>query len=207
MPISTPTVLWTFGDFILFAQAFGSEQSNFDLDGNGIVDFPDFILFAEQFGEGVPDEDVTVTLPGGAKLVMVWIQPGRFLMGSPDSEPDRYDDHEGPQHEVTITTGFYMGKHEVTRVAVGERDEYASVGLWAVHFLRFPGKGTFQANQTCAWREIETFILRKLNEAEGSDTFPVAHGSGVGIRVQGRYDNPLVVRRGFDPYRGLRTLY
>ena len=35
-----------FGDFILFAQAFGSNQSNFDLDGNGNVDFPDFILFA-----------------------------------------------------------------------------------------------------------------------------------------------------------------
>ena len=41
-----------FGDFILFAQAFGSDQSGFDLDGNGNVDFPDFILFAKQFGEG-----------------------------------------------------------------------------------------------------------------------------------------------------------
>ena len=41
-----------FGDFILFAQAFGSDQSNFDLDGNGSVDFPDFILFARRFVGG-----------------------------------------------------------------------------------------------------------------------------------------------------------
>ena len=57
-----------FGDFILFAQAFGSNQSQFDLDGSKSVDFADFILFAKQFGEGTPEEEITVTLPGGAKL-------------------------------------------------------------------------------------------------------------------------------------------
>ena len=103
-----------FGDFILFAQAFGSNQSNFDLDGNGRVDFSDFLLFAQRFGEGMPEEDITVTLPGGAKLEMVWIQPGRFLMGSAVSEPGRRDD-EGPQQKVTITKGFYLGKYEVTQ--------------------------------------------------------------------------------------------
>ena len=73
-----------FGDFILFAQAFGSNQSHFDLDGNKSVDFPDFILFAKRFGEGAPEAEIAVPLPGGANLEMVWIQPGRFMMGSPD---------------------------------------------------------------------------------------------------------------------------
>ena len=50
-----------FGDFILFAEAFGSDQSGFDLDGNGAVDFPDFILFAKQFGEGAPEESITIS--------------------------------------------------------------------------------------------------------------------------------------------------
>ncbi|MCY3868605.1 MAG: VWA domain-containing protein, partial [Gemmatimonadetes bacterium] len=54
------------------------------------------------------------TLPGGASLEMVWIEPGTFQMGSPDSELGRYSD-EGPVHDVTISQGFYLGKYEVTQ--------------------------------------------------------------------------------------------
>ncbi|MBF0624722.1 MAG: formylglycine-generating enzyme family protein [Magnetococcales bacterium] len=36
-----------------------------------------------------------------------WIPPGRFLMGSPEDEPGRYED-EGPQHEVTFEKGFWL---------------------------------------------------------------------------------------------------
>ncbi|MBF0137588.1 MAG: formylglycine-generating enzyme family protein, partial [Magnetococcales bacterium] len=36
-----------------------------------------------------------------------WIPPGRFMMGSPESEPGRWDD-EGPQHEVTIEKGYWL---------------------------------------------------------------------------------------------------
>ncbi|MCO6459716.1 MAG: formylglycine-generating enzyme family protein [Pirellulaceae bacterium] len=36
-----------------------------------------------------------------------WIPPGTFLMGSPDDEPGRWDD-EGPQHQVTLTRGFWL---------------------------------------------------------------------------------------------------
>lgn len=36
-----------------------------------------------------------------------WISPGRFLMGSPPDEPGRRN-HEGPQHEVTLTKGFWL---------------------------------------------------------------------------------------------------
>ena len=48
-----------------------------------------------------------------AYLEMVAIPGGSFLMGSPESEPERYD-REGPQHKVTIET-FLMGKHPVTQ--------------------------------------------------------------------------------------------
>jgi len=44
---------------------------------------------------------------------MVFISPGTFMMGSPSDEPDR-DPDEGPQHQVALTQGFYMGKYEVT---------------------------------------------------------------------------------------------
>ena len=43
-----------------------------------------------------------------------WIPPGRFTMGSPDSEPGRRDP-EGPQHEVTIGTGFWLFDTPVTQ--------------------------------------------------------------------------------------------
>jgi formylglycine-generating enzyme required for sulfatase activity len=36
-----------------------------------------------------------------------WIPPGRFRMGSPESEEGRWDD-EGPVHEVTITKGYWL---------------------------------------------------------------------------------------------------
>jgi formylglycine-generating enzyme required for sulfatase activity len=49
-----------------------------------------------------------------ARPNMVWIPPGTFLMGSPEDEVDRQED-EGPQTQVTLTQGFYMGKHEVTQ--------------------------------------------------------------------------------------------
>lgn len=38
---------------------------------------------------------------------MRWIPPGRFQMGSPESEKDRLSG-EGPQHEVTLSQGFWM---------------------------------------------------------------------------------------------------
>jgi formylglycine-generating enzyme required for sulfatase activity len=38
-----------------------------------------------------------------------WIPPGRFTMGSPESEAGRYED-EGPQHEVELTEGFWLAE-------------------------------------------------------------------------------------------------
>jgi formylglycine-generating enzyme required for sulfatase activity len=45
---------------------------------------------------------------------MVWIPPGTFVMGSPEDEPGRHPT-EGPQTEVTLRQGFWMGKYEVTQ--------------------------------------------------------------------------------------------
>ena len=50
---------------------------------------------------------------------MVFIPAGAFRMGSPTNEVDRYSD-EGPQTDVIISRGFWMGKYEVTQ---GEYEE------------------------------------------------------------------------------------
>ncbi len=155
-----------FGDFILLAQAFGTNETRFDLDGSGKVDFPDFILFAKRFGEGAPRRDISVTLPGGAKLDMRWIHSGVFLMGSPVSEPDRNDD-EGPQHQVTITKGFYLGRYEVTQQ---QWESVMNTRPWHRRGeSQDPRRVNFPASYM-GWEDVENFI-RKLNEMEGKQVY------------------------------------
>lgn len=45
---------------------------------------------------------------------MVFINPGSFSMGSPDTEPGR-EAKEGPQTIVTLSRGFWMAKYEVSQ--------------------------------------------------------------------------------------------
>ena len=55
----------------------------------------------------------TFTLPGGVKMEMVYVEPGSFTMGSPESEKGRRDDER--QHRVTLTEGYWIGKYPVTQ--------------------------------------------------------------------------------------------
>ncbi len=53
-------------------------------------------------------------LADDAEMELVEIPPGKFVMGSPQSEPERFED-EGPQYSVTIPRALLMGKYEVTQ--------------------------------------------------------------------------------------------
>ena len=53
---------------------------------------------------------------------MVVVPSGSFMMGSPEEERYR-DENEGPQHRVTISKPFAVGKHEVT---VGQFEEFVN---------------------------------------------------------------------------------
>lgn len=63
-------------------------------------------------------ETITIDIPGlpegAVPLEMVLIPAGEFMMGSPEDEWGR-SQNEGPQHKVTISKSFYLGKYEVTR--------------------------------------------------------------------------------------------
>jgi len=53
-----------------------------------------------------------------ASIEMVWIEAGRFTMGSPASEPGRLGDSENPRtanNGVVTLSGFWMGKYQVTQ--------------------------------------------------------------------------------------------
>ena len=76
---------------------------------------------AKVIAEDVLPGEMVVSLPGGATMTMVWIPPGTFMMGSSQEEIDSLNaahsttfySREGPQHEVELTQGFYLGKYEL----------------------------------------------------------------------------------------------
>ncbi|MCI5167340.1 MAG: formylglycine-generating enzyme family protein [Candidatus Electrothrix sp. GM3_4] len=82
---------------------------------------------------------------------MRWIPPGRFLMGSPEDEPGRWDD-EGPQHQVTISQGFWLFDTPVTQA------------LWQAVMKENPSK--FQTPERpveqVSWDDCQEF-LQKIN--------------------------------------------
>ncbi len=47
-------------------------------------------------------------------LELIWVEPGTFVMGSPAEEPER-NKAESPQRTVTLTTGYWLGRTEVTQ--------------------------------------------------------------------------------------------
>jgi formylglycine-generating enzyme required for sulfatase activity len=94
---------------------------------------------------------------------LCWCPPGRFVMGSPRSEPERRPGED--QVEVTLTRGFWMARFETTQ------------GLWTRIAGRLPGPLTKELPEGAAlpvgnvnWPEAEDFCrqlserLRKIGE-------------------------------------------
>jgi formylglycine-generating enzyme required for sulfatase activity len=97
-----------------------------------------------------------VDLGGGVSLELVWIPAGSFTMGSPDNESGRYDD-EGPQHKVTISKGFWMGKHEVTQEQ------------WQAVMGRNPSKfkGSKNPVEQVSWDGCQSYIQQLNRKVQG----------------------------------------
>ncbi|MEI7686048.1 MAG: bifunctional serine/threonine-protein kinase/formylglycine-generating enzyme family protein [Planctomycetota bacterium] len=89
-------------------------------------------------------------------MVLVWIPPGRFMMGSPPSEKKR--DNNEDEHEVDITKGFWMGKFEVTQ------EEYTK--LMGGNPSKFNGPRL--PVETVSWNDAREFC-RRLSEKEGKE--------------------------------------
>jgi formylglycine-generating enzyme required for sulfatase activity len=102
-----------------------------------------------QYYEEILDANVT--------LRMMLIPAGKFLMGSPDDEPERYD-REGPQHEVTIPT-FFLAKYPVTqeqwRIVAGLPQIQHELNPDPSHF-----KGDRRPVEQVSWYEAVEFCAR-----------------------------------------------
>jgi formylglycine-generating enzyme required for sulfatase activity len=81
-----------------------------------------------------------------------WCPPGKFKMGSPESEEDRFDNEN--QVDVTLTKGFWMMETEVTQELY-----QAVIGQNPSHFK---GSRKLPVDKV-SWYDAQTFI-QKLNE-------------------------------------------
>lgn len=99
------------------------------------------------------------TVENSLGMVFRLIQPGKFLMGSPDSDKDKYRDEN--QHSVVISTAFYMQTTEVTQ------------GQWkavlGVNPSYFSYCGDDCPVEQVSWDDVQLF-LEKLN-AKGEGTY------------------------------------
>jgi formylglycine-generating enzyme required for sulfatase activity len=88
-----------------------------------------------------------------ARQRMRWVEPGTFLMGSPEGEAGRFD-AEGPQHEVRLTKGFWLGDTPVTQA------------LWTAAIGNNPSffKDPKRPVETVSWDDAQQF-LNKMNLA------------------------------------------
>ena len=102
----------------------------------------EFGLWAECRIETTGDESVVQNFR--------WIEPGTFWMGSPEDEPERFDD-EGPQHEVTITQGFWLA------------DTACTQALWEAVMGNNPSRfkdDPQQPVEKVSWHGVQVFLNR-----------------------------------------------
>jgi len=95
--------------------------------------------------------EFTPRLNRGVTQRLRWIPPGRFLMGSPENEPGRYD-FEGPQHLVTLTQGFWLFDTPCTQA------------LWEAVMSDNPShfKSSTRPVEQVSWDQVQDF-LKQIN--------------------------------------------
>ena len=158
----------------------GGDISLGDVDEDGQVTLTDAWLIATYVvnssdpvlpaGIGLPTGEpgshggeLVVSLPGGAEMEFVWIGPGTFQMGSPNSESGRDNDEKA--HEVEISQGFYLGKYEITQ---GQWESVMGETPWS-------GESYVQSNSShpavyISWEDVRRFAA-KLNSEAGEAVY------------------------------------
>ena len=123
--------------------------------------FPAGTHYLRVSGSGTAD--YTLTLEEATEFEFVRIPAGSFVMGAPEDEEGRQS-NEGPQREVTLSQGFWMGKYEVTQGEwEGVMGENPSWHRYACSSVRCPV-------QWISWDDVQEF-LRKLNEREAESGY------------------------------------
>ncbi len=109
-------------------------------------------------------------------MAMIWLPPGRFLMGSSPDEPNRIEEEE-QQFEAVISQGFWLGKYLVTQAQWQE-----VMGYNPSHFQ--------QISINCPVENIDWYeameYCRKLNELF-ADHLPLGYCFSLPTEMQWEY--------------------
>jgi hypothetical protein len=84
----------------------------------------------------------------GVPIGLRWLWPGAFLMGSPETEQDRYD--RETRHQVILTRGFWLAETACTQA------------LWQAVMGENPSyfKGPQRPVEQVSWEDVRRFIER-----------------------------------------------
>ncbi len=106
----------------------------------------------------------------GVRQVFRWCEPGTFLMGSPEDEPERSSNEL--QHQVTLTKGFWIADTPVTQA------------LWHVIMSNNPSHFLGEENpvENVSWDNAQAFIS-KMNDLKTALKLCLPTGSTMGIRL------------------------
>ncbi len=87
-----------------------------------------------------------------------WIQPGNFLMGSLEDEPERME-REGPQHEVVLTESYWLA------------DTACPQALWQAVTNKNPShfKGDERPVEEVSWEDVQGFMNQLNKKIPGLD--------------------------------------
>jgi formylglycine-generating enzyme required for sulfatase activity len=114
-------------------------------------------------------EEQEFEIAPGVWIVMCWIPPGEFLMGSPEDEIGRLDNET--QHQISIAQGFWLGKHPVTQLqweaVMGHNPSFfkgSSLPVECVGWNQIVGIGGFIEKINCLHALEDVFFLP--NEAQ-----------------------------------------
>ena len=135
-----------------------------------------FLGMGSMVGCGTEGGTLEVELPGGETMEMVWIEPGTFTMGSPDSEERGGD--EKPQHEVKISRGFYLGKYEITQAqwkavmgttpwSTGRDSVVSGQYVCGRHHVQ---SGSNKPAAHISWDDVQD-LVRRLNRTAGDSLY------------------------------------
>jgi formylglycine-generating enzyme required for sulfatase activity len=124
------------------------------------IKFPVSIIAYQDAPEISSDDPLTseIWIEPITQMRFVWIPGGCFLMGSPDDEPERFEE-EGPLHEVCVD-GFWMGQFPVTQkewetIMGNNPSVFKSVPNFPVEYV--------------SWDHVQSFI-EKVNQ-QSNDRF------------------------------------